>query len=207
MLDIKQRLEEIERQNAKTKKKEEEDYTYSKNGCERQVKFNNKVKDIAIDQMRVELTKLLGVLPDKINDLIKKGEKELDDGNHVLKVADKFGFKAAEEFVKEELARNAEEEKKIKRFRKELSEKQSKMRSLRGFRGGYGGYRGGFGGVGGGFGSFGGGRQGFKGRQFSGAAKDGADKSKSSDVRCFNCQGFGHMARDCTKAHVPKPRK
>ena len=134
MLDIRQRLEEIERQNAKTKKKEEEDYTYSKKGCERQVKFNNKVKDIAIDQMRVELTKLLGVLPDKISDLIKKGEKELDDGNHVLKVADKFGFKAAEEFVKEELARNAEEEKKIKRFRKELTERQGKMRNFRGAR-------------------------------------------------------------------------
>ena len=201
MLDIRQRLEEIERQNAKTKKKEEEDYTYSKKGCERQVKFNNKVKDIAIDQMRVELTKLLGVLPDKISDLIKKGEKELDDGNHVLKVADKFGFKAAEEFVKEELARNAEEEKKIKRFRKELTERQGKMRNFRGARGGYGGYgRGGFGG-------FGGGRQGFKSRQFTGADKDGSDKSKSSDVRCFNCQGFGHMARDCTKAHVPKARK
>ena len=196
MQDIRHRLEEIERQNAKTKKKEEEDYTYSKKGCERQVKFNNKVKDIAIDQMRVELTKLLGVLPDKISDLIKKGEKELDDGNHVLKVADKFGFNAAEEFVKDELARNADEEKKIKRFRKEKKERQEKVRSYRGFRGGRGGY-----------GGFGSGRQGFKGRQFNGAAKDSFDKSKSKDVRCFNCQGFGHMARDCTKAHVPKARK
>ena len=34
MQDIRQRLEEIERQNAKTKKKEEEDYTYSKRCCE-----------------------------------------------------------------------------------------------------------------------------------------------------------------------------
>ena len=196
MQDIRQRLEEIERQNAKTKKKEEEDYTYSKKGCERQVKFNNKVKDIAIDQMRVELTKLLGVLPDKISDLIKKGEKELDDGNHVLKVADKFGFNAAEEFVKDELARNADEEKKIKRFRKEKKEREEKARGYRGFRGGRGGY-----------GGFGSGLQGFKGRQFDGAAKDGSDKSKSKDVRCYNCQGFGHMARDCTKAHVPKARK
>ena len=196
MQDIRQRLEEIERQNAKTKKKEEEDYTYSKKGCERQVKFNNKVKDITVDQMRVELTKLLGVLPDKISDLIKKGEKELDDGNHVLKVADKFGFNAAEEFVKDELARNADEEKKIKRFRKEKKEREEKARGYRGFRGGRGGY-----------GGFGSGRQGYKGRQFDGAAKDGSDKSKSKDVRCYNCQGFGHMARDCTKAHVPKGRK
>ena len=196
MLDIKQRLEEIERQNAKTKKKEEEDYTYSKKGCERQVKFNNKVKDIAIDQMRVELTKLLGVLPAKISDLIKEGEKEIDNGNHVLKVADSYGFKAAEEFVKDELARNADEEKKIKRFRKEKKEREEKARGNRGFRGSRGGY-----------GSFGSGRQGYKGKQFDGAAKDGSDKSKSKDVRCYNCQGFGHMARDCTKAHVPKGRK
>ena len=203
MQDIRQRLEEIERQNAKTKKKEEEDYTYSKKGCERQVKFNNKVKDITVDQMRVELTKLLGVLPDKISDLIKKGEKELDDGNHVLKVADKFGFNAAEEFVKDELARNADEEKKIKRFRKEQKERQDKMRSYRGFRGG----RGGYGGFGSGYGGFGSGRQGFKARQFGGVAKDSSDKSKAKDVRCYNCQGFGHIARDCTKAHVPKARK
>ena len=147
--------------------------------------------------MRVELTKLLGVLPDKISDLIKKGEKELDDGNHVLKVADKYGFMAAEEFVKDELARNADEEKKIKRFRKELKERQDKVRTSRGYRGGRGGY-GGFGG------GYGGGRQGFKSRQFVGSAKDSADKSKAKDVRCYNCQGFGHIARDCTKAYVPK---
>ena len=51
------------------------------------------------------------------------------------------------------------------------------------------------------------GRQGFKGRQFDGAAKDSSDKGKSKDVRCYNCQGFGHMARDCSKPHVPKGRK
>ena len=91
MQDILQRVGEIKRFNAKTKKKEEDDLTFSKKGCERQVKFNNKVKDITVDRMRVELTKLLGVLPPKINDLIKEGEKEIDDGNHVLKVADNYG--------------------------------------------------------------------------------------------------------------------
>ena len=196
MQDIMQRIREIERYNAKTKKKEDEDFTFSKKGCKRQVKFNNKVKEITVERMRVELTSLLGVLPPKINDLIKEGEKEIDDGNHVLKVADSYGFKAAEEFVKDELARNADEEKKIKRFRKEKKEREEKARGNRGFRGGRGGY-----------GSFGSGRQGYKGKQFDGSAKDGSDKGKSKDVKCYNCQGFGHMARDCSKPHVTKGRK
>ena len=207
MQDILQRIGEVERFNAKTKKKDDDNFTFSKKGCERQVKFNNKVKDITVDRMRVELTKLLGVLPPKISDLIKEGEKEIDDGNHVLKVADSYGFKAAEEFVKDELARTADEEKKIKRFRKEKKEREEKARSYRGFRGGRGGFRG-----------FGDGRQGYearggwssfyKDRKFDGdrAARDN-DKSKSKDVRCYNCQGFGHMARDCSKPHVPKGRK
>ena len=196
MQDIMQRIGEIERHNAKIKKKEDEDFTFSKKGCERQVKFNNKVKEITVERMRVELTSLLGVLPPKISDLIKEGEKEIDDGNHVLKVADSYGFKAAEEFVKDELARTADEEKKIKRFRKEKKEREEKARSNRGFRGGRGGY-----------GSFGSGRQGFKGRQSDGSSKEVSDKSKSKDVKCYNCQGFGHIARDCSKAHVPRGRK
>ena len=196
MQDIMQRIGEIERHNAKIKKKEDEDFTFSKKGCERQVKFNNKVKEITVERMRVELTRLLGVLPPKISDLIKEGEKEIDDGNHVLKVADSYGFKAAEEFVKDELARTADEEKKIKRFRKEKKEREEKARSNRGFRGGRAGY-----------GSFGGGRQGYKGKQFDGSSKEGSDKSKSKDVKCYNCQGFGHIARDCSKPHVARGRK
>ena len=25
------------------------------------------------------------------------------------------------------------------------------------------------------------------------------DRSKGKDVKCYNCQGFGHMARECSK--------
>ncbi len=102
MQNILQRIGEVERFNAKTKKKDEDDFTFTKKGCERQFKFNNKVKDITIDRMKVELSRHFRVLPPKIDDLIKEGEKEIDDGNHVLKVADNYGFKAAEEFVEDQ---------------------------------------------------------------------------------------------------------
>ena len=154
MKGILDRLEEVERVNVKLKKKDKDKFTWSKKGCETQFKFNSKVKDIAVDKMRVELRKHFKTLPPKIEELIKEGEKEIDDGNHKLKIANDFGFKAVEEFVKDDLARNDEEGKKIKRFRKEKKEREEKLRSIRGVRGGRGGFRG-FGGY------FGGNRSGF----------------------------------------------
>jgi len=207
MQEILDRLGEIERVSTKLKKKDEDKFTFTKKGCENQFKFNNKVKDIAIDRMRAELQKHFKTLPPKIDELIKEGEKEIDDGNHKLKIANDYGFKAVEEFAKEDLARNDEEEKKIKRFRKEKKEREEKARGYRGFRGGRSGFRG-----------FGDGRQGYESRRgWSGSYKDkkfngggaarDSDKAKAKDVRCYNCQGFGHMARDCSKPHVPKGRK
>ena len=48
----------------------------------------------------------------------------------------------------------------------------------------------------------------YKDKKFDGggAVRD-SDKAKSEEVRCYNCQGFGHMARDCSKPHVSKGRK
>ena len=111
-----------------------------------------------------------------------------------------------EEFVKDDLARNDEEGKKIKRFRKEKKEREEKFRGYRGFRGGRGGFRG-FG-EGRQYGAYAGGNPSsfVKNRKFDGggSARDG-DKSK--DLKCYNCQGFGHMARVCSKPYVPKGRK
>ena len=45
--------------------------------------------------MRVELKKhFKNGLPEKIVELIKEGEKEIDDENHKFKIANEFGFKA-----------------------------------------------------------------------------------------------------------------
>ena len=207
MQEILERLGEVERVNIKLEKKDEDKFTFTKKGCENQFKFNNKVKDIAIDRMRAELQKHFKTLPLKIDELIKEGEKEIEDGNHKLKIADDFGFKAVEEFAKEDLARNDEEEKKIKRFRKEKKEREEKARGYRGFRGGRSGFRG-FGDGRQGYESRGGWSSSYKDKKFDGggAVRD-SDKAKTKDVRCYNCQGFGHMARDCSKPHVPKGRK
>ena len=205
MKEFMDRLEEVERVNIKLKKKDEDKFVWTKKGCETQFKFNNKVKDIAVDKMRVELRKHFKTLPPKIEELIKEGEKEIDDGNHKLKIANDFGFKAVEEFVKDDLARRDEEGKKIKRFRKEKKEREEKLRSYRGVRGGRGGVRS-FG-EGRQYGGYGGGnRSSFveEAQKVGGSARD-ADKSK--DLKCFQCQGYGHMARECTKAYVPKGRK
>ena len=70
-------------------------------------------------------------LPDRVEELIKKGEKEIDDQNHKLKIADEFGFRALEDFNKEDLARDEKEEKKLKGLRKEKKEKEEKSRARR----------------------------------------------------------------------------
>ena len=76
-------------------------------GCERQYKFNEKMKDIFGDKLKNELKKhLKNCLPDKVEEIIKEDEKELDEQNHKLKIADEFCFKSLDDFVKEDLARD-----------------------------------------------------------------------------------------------------
>ena len=196
MQEIAERLEEVERINAKLEKKEKDkDFKFTKTGCENQYKFNNKIKEVCGEKMRVELKKhFKDGLPQKIEELIKEGEKEIDDENHKLKIANEFGYKAVEEFVKEDLARDEKEEKKIKLLRKEKKEREEKNRSSRGNRSGKNSFR-----------SFRDGYRGFgssyKDRKFEGGRSNKEDdKSKSKDsVKCYNCQGFGHMARECSK--------
>ena len=207
MQEIAERLEEVERINAKLEKKEKDkEFKFTKIGCENQFKFNNKVKEICGEKMRVELKKhFKDGLPQKIEELIKEGEKEIDDENHKLKIANEFGFKAVEEFVKEDLARDDKEEKKIKRLRKEKKEKDEKYRSSWVNRSGRGGFRG-FKDGPRGFGTF------SRDKKFEGEKGDKEeDKSKAGSfagVKCYNCQGFGHMARECKKPQgVAKGRK
>ena len=103
-----EQLEEVERVNAKLKRKEKEkEFKFTKAGCERQYKFNEKMKDMFGDKLKNELKKhFKNGLPDKVEEIIKEDEKELDEQNHKWKIADEFGFKSLDDFVKEDLARD-----------------------------------------------------------------------------------------------------
>ena len=94
-----------------------------------------------------------------------------------------------QDFIKEDLARDEKEEKKIKALRKEKKEREEKDKgkaSLRGF-------------------SF----RGFDSKDkdldlwrnfYGGRSRKGAVGFKSKEaMRCFNCQAVGHIARDCVK--------
>ena len=108
-----------------------------------------------------------------------------------MKITNKFGFKVVEEFTKEDLARDEKEEKKIKLLRKEKKEREEKSRSYRGNRSSRDSFKDGYRGF----------RDSYKDKKFEGkrSNKEG-DKFKSKDdVKCYNCEGFGHMARDCSK--------
>ena len=55
-----ERVEEVERVNAKFEKKEKEkEFKFSKMGCETQFKFNDKIKKLFGDKLKVELRNIL----------------------------------------------------------------------------------------------------------------------------------------------------
>ena len=112
-------------------REEEQKFKFSKSGCEKQFKFNIKMKDIFGGDLKAELeTCFEEKLPKEVEDLVKEVEEEIDGQNVKLKVADEFGYFAAEDFNKEDLARTLDEEKKIKIFRKEKKEREQRGSKL-----------------------------------------------------------------------------
>ena len=72
-----ERLEEVERVNAKLERKEKEkDFKFTKAGCERQYKFNMQMKEKFGDKLKNELKKhFKNGLPDKVEEIIKEDER------------------------------------------------------------------------------------------------------------------------------------
>ena len=175
------------------KKEKEKEFEFTDKGYEKQYKFNGKMKDLFTDKLKVELKKhFKDSLPEKVEKIIKEGEKEFDEQNHQLKIADEFGFRGLEDFIKEDLARDDKEEKKLKALRKEKREREerSRVRSYRSFGGSYRSVE-----------------DGFRSGDSSPLRKkfddkfSGKDRVKDKDnVRCYNCERFGHYAKDCAKS-------
>ena len=193
-----ERLEEVERVNSKFEKKEKEkEFQFTNKGCEKQFKFNGNMKELFIDKLKVKLKKhFKDGLPEKLEEIIKEGEKEVDEQNHQLKIADEFGFRSLGDFIKEDLARDDKEEKKLKALRKEKKEREEKSRARR--SGNYWSFGGGYRSVNDGFRSV----NSLSSRKKFGDKSSGRDEVKAKDkdgTRCYNCQRFGHYARDCTK--------
>ena len=128
-----------------------------------------------------------------MEEIIKRGEKKIEEQNHQLKIQDEFGSRGLEDFIKEELARDSKEENKLKALRKEKREREerSRVRSYRSFGGSYRSIE-----------------DGFRSGDSSPLRKKFDDKSsgrdrvkdKDKDVRCYDCERFGHYARDCAKS-------
>ena len=173
------------------KKEKEKEFEFTDKGYEKQYKFNGKMKDLFTDKLKVELKKhFKDSLPEKVEKIIKEGEKEFDEENHHLKIADEFGFRCLEDFIKEDLARDDKEEKKLKALRKEKREREerSRSRSYRSYRSN---------------------EDGFCSVDSSSSRKKFDDKSSGRDgvkdkdkdhTRCFSCKRYGHYARDCNKS-------
>ena len=98
---------------------------FSKAGCEKQYRFNNELIDIFSIDMRRRLEDHFEEIPGDLEELIREGEKKVEDRNHILKIADELGWLGVEKYEKDELARDEKEEKKISKIRKELIESKN----------------------------------------------------------------------------------
>ena len=87
-----------------------------------------------------------------------------------------------EDFIKEDLARDEKEEKKIKALRKEKKEREEKFKGKGGrvFPSRAWGSR-------------------VRSRDFAEEKKSWKGVDTHKDIECYNCQGVGHMARNCVK--------
>ena len=140
---ILERLVKAEQFELKMKVKADEDDKFefkSESGSKKQFKFNSRLKDGFVGDLKSELENCFGRVPEKVSSLIKEVERVIDDRNLKLKIGEEFGMAAMEEFAEEDLARNKEEGKKLEVFRKEREARELKTgvgARSRGFRRGF----------------------------------------------------------------------
>ena len=122
------------------KEKNVEKYVWKKEGIRHQATFNSGLQEWISENLRTSLEDQFGGrIPSSLEETIKAGESKLNERTHLLKIADKYGWNSAKEFVSEDLAMDEKEDKKLQRIRKEHRDKQDLGRVKRGSERRYGG--------------------------------------------------------------------
>ena len=117
MEDMKKKLQKM----ADEKKRKD----WSNTGIRKQAEWVIKVRDHQ-EELRARLQAEFGEFSGSLNELVKEGEKLVHDRIHLLRIADRFGWEGANDFMEEELARDEKEEKKLKAIRKKYGTKRGK---------------------------------------------------------------------------------
>ena len=92
---------------------------WSNTGIRKQAEWVIEIREYQ-EELRSRLQAEFGEFSSSLNEFVKAGEKLVHDIIHLLRIADKFGWAGANDFVEEELARDEKEEKKLKSIRKEF---------------------------------------------------------------------------------------
>ena len=99
---------------------------------EKQYLHEVKVRQLAVEDVRKQLEDYFGSkrnVPEKIEEAIKLGEKEIDNRIKMLKMADKASWLAVEKYAADPLCDNDEDDKKWKAAVKEAREELAKKKS------------------------------------------------------------------------------
>ena len=98
---------------------------WSNAGIRKQAEWVIEIREYQ-EELRSRLQAKFGEFSGSLNEIMKAGEKLVHDRIHLLRIADKFGWAGANDFMEEELARDEKEEKKLKVIRKEFEAKREK---------------------------------------------------------------------------------
>ena len=98
---------------------------WSNTGIRKQAEWVIQIRDYN-EELRSRLQAEFGEFSGSLNEFVSAGEKLVHDRIHLLRIADKFGWAGANDFMEEELARDEKEEKKLKAIRKEFEAKREK---------------------------------------------------------------------------------
>ena len=98
---------------------------WSNTGIRKQAEWVIQIRDYN-EELHSRLQAEFGEFSGSLNEFVKAGEKLVHDRIHLLRIADKFGWAGANDFMEEELARDEKEERNLKVIRKEFEAKREK---------------------------------------------------------------------------------